>query len=395
MKNISNLFLSLLLVSLSFCSKTLKAQGIAINENNTIAAPSAILDLSSTDKGFLLPRMRTADRLALSTPAEGLLVFDTDYSCFAVYKTNAWYLICGTLDPLEVRTLNILSGDGQSACAASTLSNSIILQLVDGNGTPVNGEQVDFFVTSGGGTLSATSQLTNSNGEVAVDWRTGSVGAQLLTANSTKASTTSIAATVEPTVVSTSTLVDARDGNSYTTVRYCNGQTWTTQNLNYGSIGQYNPANPSASYGRLYTWAEVMNAASPSATAPSGVQGICPTGWHLPSDMEWKTLEQMLGMNATTANLIGWRGANEGQLLMTTNGWSSGNGTNTTSFSVFPAGYYRYGNFSNFGFSSCLWSSAEYSLNNGWGRIFHYTKTSIYRHGIKKTRGCSCRCVKD
>lgn len=67
------LTLSLLL----FCVyQTAFTQGVGIN---TTPDPSAMLDVSSTDKGMLVPRMTTAQRLAIPSPAESLLVFDTDH----------------------------------------------------------------------------------------------------------------------------------------------------------------------------------------------------------------------------------------------------------------------------------------------------------------------------
>ncbi|MBQ5524527.1 MAG: hypothetical protein IIT93_03310, partial [Paludibacteraceae bacterium] len=56
---------------------------------------------------------------------------------------------------------------------------------------------------------------------------------------------------------------------------------------------RYNPnddVDNVATYGYLYNWTAVMNGESSSASTPSGVQGICPNGWHLPSDDEWKAL---------------------------------------------------------------------------------------------------------
>ena len=44
-----------------------------------------------------------------------------------------------------------------------------------------------------------------------------------------------------------------------------------------------------------YTWAAAMNGAATSSSKPSYVQGVCPTGWHLPSDVEWAELETYLG----------------------------------------------------------------------------------------------------
>src|SRR6056297_3339950 len=57
-------------------------------------------------------------------------------------------------------------------------------------------------------------------------------------------------------------------------------------------------------YGALYTWAAAMNGAASSNDNPSGVQGVCPDGWHLPSDEEWKELEMELGMSQSEADEI-------------------------------------------------------------------------------------------
>jgi len=69
-------------------------------------------------------------------------------------------------------------------------------------------------------------------------------------------------------------------------------------------------------YGALYTWAAMMNGAASSNNNPSGVQGVCPDGWHIPSDTAWKELEMYLGMSQVEADkTVGWRGTDEGGKL--------------------------------------------------------------------------------
>jgi uncharacterized protein (TIGR02145 family) len=95
-------------------------------------------------------------------------------------------------------------------------------------------------------------------------------------------------------------LLDDRDNQIYRYVTI-GGQTWMAQNLNYsgpsGDVGScYNAANNSIriancnQYGRLYDWATAMNGGSSTSANPSNVQGICPLGWHIPSDNEWSVL---------------------------------------------------------------------------------------------------------
>jgi uncharacterized protein (TIGR02145 family) len=66
--------------------------------------------------------------------------------------------------------------------------------------------------------------------------------------------------------------------------------------------------------GALYTWAAAMNSAVSSDSVPSGIQGVCPDGWHLPSDAEWLSLEVNLGMSLADADGHEWRGTDEGNI---------------------------------------------------------------------------------
>jgi hypothetical protein len=93
------------------------------------------------------------------------------------------------------------------------------------------------------------------------------------------------------------------DGNVYNTVQIGN-QCWMKENMRAkhyadgSSISYYAYSSsdiPLEQRGYFYTWSAVMNGASSSDTTPSGVQGICPTGWHVPSKGEWTELSQYVG----------------------------------------------------------------------------------------------------
>src|SRR5215469_10890371 len=82
---------------------------------------------------------------------------------------------------------------------------------------------------------------------------------------------------------------DSRDSKTYRTV-VIGTQTWMAENLNYNATGSkcYNDSTQYCDlYGRLYDWTTAMAGVSSSSANPSGVLGICPVGWHLPSDAEW------------------------------------------------------------------------------------------------------------
>ena len=81
-------FLTLLLL-LILCDKIVQAQ---VGVNTTTPDPSAILDVSSTNKGILFPRMTTAQKLAITSPANGLMVYDTDVHAHYIHINGEWLL---------------------------------------------------------------------------------------------------------------------------------------------------------------------------------------------------------------------------------------------------------------------------------------------------------------
>lgn len=85
-----------LLVLALICSTGAFSQNVGINNYNLSPDPSAMLDVYSTDKGILIPRMRSSDRQGISSPAEGLLVYDVDAKSFWYYLSGAWKEIPNT-----------------------------------------------------------------------------------------------------------------------------------------------------------------------------------------------------------------------------------------------------------------------------------------------------------
>jgi uncharacterized protein (TIGR02145 family) len=156
-------------------------------------------------------------------------------------------------------------------------------------------------------------------------------------------------------------------------------------------------------YGRLYTWAAVMNGASGSNANPSEVQGVCPDGWHVPSDEEWIELEMYLGMTEQQAYTTEWRGTDEG-LKLRESGFShwwgfSGYlflGTNESGFTALPGGSRWYhGAFRDIKGRANFWSATEGMSSFAWCRRLYSRETWVYRYDNYKSRGYSVRCVKD
>lgn len=234
----------------------------------------------------------------------------------------------------------------------------------------------------------------------------------------------------ESSIVLETGTVDDFDGNSYNTVKIGtqwwmaenlktthfsdgteimmvdNKQDWDNLDFSDKAYCYYDDSIFSANtYGTLYNWAAAMNGALSSEVTPSLVKGVCPDGWHLPSDPEWIVLEMELGMSHDEAWLVGWRGTNEGTKMKAKEGWNDfGNGTNSSGFSALPAGFRNsQGLFIDQGNTTNFWSTTEYinittlafnrQLNSnksgvGWFRASHY-------YGYPKDFGFSVRCVKD
>jgi uncharacterized protein (TIGR02145 family) len=144
-------------------------------------------------------------------------------------------------------------------------------------------------------------------------------------------------------------------------------------------------------YGALYTWAAAMgDSAVSSSTNPSGVQGVCPNGWHLPSDAEWTQLSDYLGGESVAGGKMKETG---------TTHWSSPNtgADNSSGFTGLPSGYRDYdnGSFFNLGNYGLWWSATEISGTDAWYSLLGYNDANLHRYNDSKSSGFSVRCLKD
>jgi uncharacterized protein (TIGR02145 family) len=155
-----------------------------------------------------------------------------------------------------------------------------------------------------------------------------------------------------------------------------------------GAYAIYNndPTND-VTYGKLYNWYTTVDS-----------RGLCPTGWHVPTDCEWMYMEGSLGMSVTGQETTGLRGTNEGGAMKVTTIWISPNtgATNSSGFTAFPDGYRgSNGAYGNIGSYCYWWSSKEYGSNSAWHRSLYYSDSRVDRYGHDKRFGFSVRCVRD
>ena len=145
-------------------------------------------------------------------------------------------------------------------------------------------------------------------------------------------------------------------------------------------------------YGALYNWAGAMKGSESSDELPSGIQGVCPDGWHIPSDKEWNTLVDYLG----GMNIAGGKMKEIG-----TAHWFSPNigATNESSFSGLPSGFMSGPQDSNWfwgiGQAGYFRSTTEYSdiHANFWQLQYEYIQIAL--KNSNKGDGFSVRCIKD
>lgn len=177
------------------------------------------------------------------------------------------------------------------------------------------------------------------------------------------------------------TFTDNRDGKTYRYIKI-GTQTWMAENLNYTTGNSW--CNQCETYGRLYDWETAKNA--------------CPSGWHLPSDNEWKQLEIYLGMSSSNVDKTGCRGDGVSNKLKNSSGWNeNGSGNNSSGFTALPAGdrILSDGSFYDLGLSAFFWSSTPGGSERAWGRYLYYYSGEVYRYCGHTAYGFSVRCIKD
>ncbi len=143
-----------------------------------------------------------------------------------------------------------------------------------------------------------------------------------------------------------------------------------------------------------------MNGESSSNLNPSEIQGVCPNGWHIPSDNEWKELEIYLGTDINGLHETGWRITNEGGKLKESGFeyWISPNtgATNESKFNARPGGYRdTEGVFRKKGYQAIWWCTREFGWGSSFFRRLDNDRPNTSYAYTSMSEGCSVRCIKD
>jgi uncharacterized protein (TIGR02145 family) len=207
-------------------------------------------------------------------------------------------------------------------------------------------------------------------------------------------------------------LTDTRDSKVYRTVEI-GAQTWMAENLNYYDEENMSVKDKSWCFGksdnkdsstcdvagRLYTWAAAIDSVTlatdadnpqdcgygKNCTLPARVQGICPTGWHLPSELEWEDLITAVGSSLTAGDILrsqtGWRNSNNGS-------------TDAFGFTALPAGFREFLGYFRGGESAYFWCSTEYGAYNAYSLCLSNSNNATLT-SVPNNNALSVRCLKD
>ena len=241
---------------------------------------------------------------------------------------------------------------GGSNITVNNISSTIAFNVASGSGTPITT------------TIYKLMSVTDENTKATTDF-SGKIATVYVTSD----------------YVTIGTQIWTKKNLDVTT--YCNGDpipqvtdptAWA--GLTTGAWCYYNndPAN-GAIYGKLYNWYAVNDP-----------RGLAPSGWHVPSDAEWNTLDTYLGGNSVA-----------GGKMKTTTLWASPNidATNSSGFSGLPGGTSYHGTFYDVGFFGVWWSATERNSSDAWAPYTYYNHGGLNGDYHNKERGFSVRLVKD
>ncbi len=200
------------------------------------------------------------------------------------------------------------------------------------------------------------------------------------------------------------TVIDSRDSLEYQWVRI-GTQVWMAENLNFsgGGLGSCYDLNEELcnQYGRLYSWTQALNDSVGSSATPSGIRGICPENWHIPSAHEIEILAENienLRDSSAYATELSWRGV--GAVMKTIEGWERNDygevgGTDDVSFAALPGGVVAPVDvFTGGGTHGYWWSTTEITGGNAISLMVSHNASNHEMTYIPRIYGASVRCIR-
>lgn len=379
-----------LLVLAVFFSLTVQAQGVRISATPGTPAPSSLLELQSSSLGFLTPRMTTAERNAIASPADGLLIYNTDEKCLNLYAGTMWKSMCGCDLPA------LVTGVAGSTSTATTLTiqwnaaANATGYLVDVSLSPAFNAYVNGYQGFAAGNVTSLT-LTGLSAQTLYYFRVRGANA---CGNGLQGGAASFSTTAVPPFTCGSSTVSISHapgdgvspvtiGITYQTVSYV-GRCWMDRNLGATQL----PASALDALDAPAGWYWQFNRAQGYATGPN------PNTW-----------------NTTGAGAGNWSASNDPCTLLAGSSWRIPTASEWASANTGWAGYpsafssplklhaagnlllVSNGSLNNRAYSGRYWSSTEY--NATLGQNLHIgSNASQVENTNDKAHGFSIRCIR-
>jgi uncharacterized protein (TIGR02145 family) len=343
--------LNRLIIMLGIISTSVSAQ-VKIGTTAGASHASAIMEFESTSKGVLLPRMTTTQRAAINSPATGLMVYNTSFNCVEIYNGSSWGCMKFTANP------------NPSAPGSTFTSFS--------NGTAMfntNTACTTALISAGYSAVTCTGVVTvgsNSYNQVLIN-------GQCWMQTNLKEAPTNFAY-----------------NNSWYNTSIADLGRWGYYNTTFtNGAGGFQSTEPATGEGYLYQWSAAMN-----NSTTERAQGVCPSGWHVPSDCEYMYLEHGLGMSISDQMSLGYRSSGSvGSKLSTL---TSG-GTNSSGWTALLSGYRdnTTGSFVFRGANGLFWSSSASGTSSAFYRNLDLNFPGLGHSTLSRSYAFSVRCLKD
>jgi uncharacterized protein (TIGR02145 family) len=384
-------------ILLFFCLMFLAAGNFAqvsINSDGSLPDPSAGLDIKFNNKGILIPRLTYDQQRTLVNPAEGLMIFCIDCTpdgVISIFTNGSWKVLssCKTSAPIEGMhnsTQNQIIWNWNAVAGATGYKWSTNNDFNSAQDMGTVTTKIEYGLQPG---VNYTRYI----------WAYGTCGISPVTFLHQS--------TIPYPIVCGEDLLDIRDNRIYGTMKI-GTQCWIVKNMNVGTridatidqsnnniIEKYCYSNLESNceiYGGLYQWDEYMNYTSSSSAIPSGRQGICPSGWHVPSNAEYSMMTAYLGNESNAGGMMKETGYAH---------WAYPNtgATNSSGFTALPGGFFYVFNnnrdFSSLFLNTIFWTTTEFSSTNTWVRVLEYSSAGISNLCSSKSYALSARCIQD
>ena len=457
MKRTLTLFAALVLLAVGAAAQKLSYSAVVRNSANELVANQTLTVVVSIANSNGGPAVYSETHSGVQTNQNGLLTLVigdggsqagsmSDVTWSTAYITSDYTMPDGahvtntvpvTAVPYALSAGNVEGGFEQvnadwnaTSGAAQILNKPEIPVVNDGTLTiQKNGQEVGTFTANQAGNTTVNITITAQDILDAVSGMTPEQKSQLCQALNCGGEP----GPSEPTTFTCGTsTVEDHQHNVYHTVQI-GTQCWTRENMrcttspkgnltmgsedSYDQPYYYNNTSTSANYnipledrGMYYNWAGAMDTVFASTdnrnVSFEGRRGICPEGWHVPSDAEWTTLTEYVSNNHACNGNSEYNA--KALAIDNENYWNRGDVSesfpcepeydpatnNATGFSAVPSGLW-YDGFNLAGNYANFWSSSSISGDYAYDRSLSYNNVSVYRYNNDKYVGFSVRCLKD